>query len=124
MGHVYVRLSPKLSQTLGLKQQVHIKFLGKVLQVSYTKKFKQGDETNNDVLKLQIDPTTDNESQDVDDDPKLWFAVQENRFCDFTLDKTASSGRFFGKKWSTCVPAMNAYSDSQGAKSKGKKGNW
>ena len=76
------------------------------------------------MLKLQIDTTREDESQDVDHDPKVWYAVQENRFCDFAQDQTASQGKFFGTKWTTCVPAMNAYQEAQGKNSKGKKGNW
>lgn len=124
LGHLYVRLSPSVAAGLGLKKQVHLKRLGRVLQVSFTKKFHQGDAKNRDVLKLQIDSTVEGDSQDVDVDPISWFAVQENRFCDFSQDKTAQKGKFFGEKWSTCKPAMNAYQDAQGANKLGSKGNW
>ena len=123
-GWLYVRLSPKVAEGLGLKKQVHINLLGKIQTVSFTKRFQQEQVKQHSVLKLHVDTSVGEESQDVDAETKIWYAFQENRFTDLAEDNSAKKGKFFGKPWVTNSAALNAYQEAAVNKKLGSNGNW
>ena len=123
-GFLYVRVSPTVAKAMVLRGAVHIKMLGRIQTVVFTKKFVQGQVKQDNVLKLHVNAYSDEVSQDMDEQTTTWYAVQENRFADISGDATAKKGKFFGSKWVTNQATMDAYDEAARKKQLGQRGNW